>query len=217
MIQTALITILLILVVTYLSSPSIEHSKTIEEKKETVKKVERTEIVQIKVAEAVQPKVKVMIPGIPTAVALPKAPNVVDIEDAEQLFKLWKKEKALKEEALEVIKTLKSDLEQNRENEAQLKAQLDKVAKMAEIGERQARAYEENTKRKIQSLEKNLLENMHYKKELQSKIESFPVKVDELVTVAEEISDKAETEFETLLSEKETLEKEVQRLKNSQK
>ena len=65
----------------------------------------------------------------------------------------------------------------NVEAEA-LKKQLAKVAKMAEIGELQARAYEANTKRKI----------------------------DELVAIAEEISQKAEVDFKALLSEKEALE-----------
>lgn len=224
MIQTALIAVIFILVVTFFSSPSNEHGKALEDKKETlVQKTEKektsvpeeTQIVEIKLNETAMPKVDVIIPGIPAPVALPKVANVLDFKDTAKLLDLLEEEKALKEEALITNKKLQKDLEKKEQNEEELQALLAKVAKMAEEGEVQARVYEETVKEKIQSLEKGLLENVHDQKELQTKIENFPSKMDELLSVSEEISQKAESEFEALIAEREALEKEIETLREA--
>lgn len=225
MIQTALIAVILILVVTFFSSPSKEDGKTPEAKQETLAQKEKTEntyltglmeTVEIEDTTAEISKVDVIIPGIPAPVALPKVSRDLDFKNTVKLVELLEREKALKEEALAINKRLQKDLAHKKQNEAELQALLAKVAKMAEAGEMEARIYEQKVKEKIQSLEKGLLENVHDEKELQVKIENFPSKMDELLNASEEISQKAENELQSLSSEKEALAQELERLKSTQ-
>lgn len=214
MIQTALIAIFLIFVVTFLSSPNKEsHPSTestqshasAEEKHSLMAKqteaepvkimpVQVAQVVEVEIQERVAPKVNVIIPGIPHTVALPQVETVIEFEDTTQAD-LLENETALKEQALAMNQKLQEDLAQKQQKEEELKALLAKLAKMAELGEAQANAYEASTKQKIADLEKTLLENVHQDQDLQSKIENFPTKINGLVDAIEEISQKAENEL----------------------
>ncbi len=145
---------------------------------------------------------------------------------------------------IEGKKLLELDLEKNTKHAQELEAQLLKVKEMATIGEKQARAYEANTKKKVTNLEANLTKQIEEKKLLEldlakyighekvleenlashikqeavlaEKIATFPNKIDELVSIAAEISKKAEAEFVTLVSQKTTLENNLSRKLNSE-
>jgi len=218
MIQTALIAVILILLVSFLSSPSKENGHSLKEQKEEIvtksetETVQLMEMVEVKV-ENVHEKVDVIIPGIPSPVALPKVANALDFKNTAKLLDVLEDEKASKEEVVILNKRLKKELEQQRQNEEKLKVQLEEMKKMLQLGEDEARIYKEGTKKEIADLEKRLLEDVHTQKDLQSKIENFPTKVDALINATEELSQKAKSEIDILVAEKQVLEEEVKELK----
>ncbi|HHD75488.1 MAG TPA: hypothetical protein ENK95_01535, partial [Campylobacterales bacterium] len=196
MIQTAFITVILILLVSFLSSPSKENGHSSKEHEEQIisksekNRVELMEVVEVKV-EGVQEKVDVIIPGIPNPVALPKVANALDFKNTAKLLDVLEKEKASKEELLILNKRLKKELEQQRQNEEKLKIQLEEMKKTLQVSDDEARAYKESAKREIAELEKRLLQDVHTQKDLQTKIENFPTHINGLVDRIEEISTKA--------------------------
>ncbi len=125
---------------------------------------------------------------IPTIPEVPKVPNVVgntvSLLSNESNNKLHKEE-VLKDEALYKNRILEKELQQVREENKKLASQLDNVKHLAIIGEKQARAYESNTKNKISALE---------------------AKITELMRVAKQKSEKSHLDFVTLLSSKKSLE-----------
>ena len=99
------------------------------------------------------------------------------------------------------------------EHEQVLEAQLAKVNKLAEQGELQARAYEENKKREIVSLKtmtKSLEENLSTLSQENEKLSvsnsEFQKKMDTLLSISEEERNEVRKKYDALLSEKKQLE-----------
>jgi len=99
------------------------------------------------------------------------------------------------------------------EHEKVLEVQLAKVNKLAEQGELQARAYEENKKREIvslktmtKSLEENLSTLSQENEKLSGSNSEFQKKMDTLLSISEEERDEVRKKYDVLLAEKKQLE-----------